>query len=82
MKYYLAIKKQDLFGLYQIVNSVIVLDEIQAYRMSIWNEIIEMLDLYSELFNIKIIIMSATLPDLTEFLDEDRKDKIAKLVKS
>ena len=75
-------QKQDLFGLYQIVNSVIVLDEIQAYRMSIWNEIIEMLDLYSELFNIKIIIMSATLPDLTEFLDEDRKDKIAKLVKN
>lgn len=75
-------QKQDLFGLYQLVNSVIVLDEIQAYRMSIWNEIIEMLDLYSELFNIKIIIMSATLPDLTVFLDGNRKGKIAKLIKN
>lgn len=73
--------KSDLFSLYQLCNSVIVLDEIQAYDYSLWQEIIEMLDCYSKLLNIKFIIMSATLPDLSIFLDENSKLKVSKLTK-
>lgn len=72
-------KRADIFGLYQLANSVIVLDEIQAYKSKIWIEIIEQLDLYSKLFNMKFIIMSATLPDLSTFLSENKR--ISKLVK-
>ena len=75
-------KRKNIFGLYQITNSVIVLDEIQAYREDLWNEIIEMLEIYAKFFNLKIIIMSATLPDLSALLDEDKKKNIGKLIKN
>lgn len=75
-------KRKNIFGLYQLTNSVIVLDEIQAYREDLWNEIIEMLEIYAKIFNLKIIIMSATLPDLSALLDEDKKKNIGKLIKN
>lgn len=56
--------QQNLFGFYQLINSVIVLDEIQSYKNSIWTEIIYFLKSLANLFNMKIIIMSATLPNL------------------
>nr|WP_277344570.1 CRISPR-associated helicase Cas3' [Megamonas funiformis] len=56
--------QQNLFGFYQLINSVIVLDEIQSYKNSIWTEIICFLKPLAKLFNMKIIIMSATLPNL------------------
>ena len=34
------IHRESAFGLCQYANSVIVLDEIQNYRIEIWNEII------------------------------------------
>lgn len=58
------------------------MDEIQAYREDLWNEIIEMLEIYAKIFNLKIIIMSATLPDLSALLDEDKKKNIGKLIKN
>lgn len=56
--------KESAFGFHQLMNSVIVLDEIQSYKNSLWGEIICFLKVFAELLNIKIIIMSATLPDL------------------
>lgn len=75
-------KRKNIFGLYQITNSVIVLDEIQAYREDLWNEIIKMLEIYAKIFNLKIIIMSATLPDLSALLNDDKKKRIGKLIKN
>ena len=56
--------KESGFAFYQLSNSVIVLDEIQSYKNTIWTEIITFLKVFSKLLNIKIIIMSATLPNL------------------
>lgn len=61
--------KDDSFSLLQLANSVIVLDEIQSYKNIIWGEIINFLKVYAEVLNIKIIIMSATLPNLDKLLD-------------
>ena len=61
--------KENNYNLYNYINSVVILDEIQAYSNSIWREMIEMLDKYSELLNIKFIIMSATLPRLDNLLN-------------
>ena len=57
-------RQSDVFAFYQLSNSVIVLDEIQSYKNKIWSEIICYLKELAKMFNIKIIIMSATLPDL------------------
>lgn len=57
-------KKEDTFSFHQLANSVIVLDEIQSYKNTIWTEIISFLKGFAKILNIKVIIMSATLPDL------------------
>lgn len=72
-------KKEDVFGFHQLCNSVIVMDEIQSYKNSLWGEIITFLNAYSQLFNIKIIIMSATLPNLDILISNS--DKSVKLIK-
>lgn len=61
-----GISKENIFPLYQLANSVIVLDEIQSYKNLIWGEIITFLTCYAKLLNIKFIIMSATLPNLDD----------------
>ncbi|KEI81383.1 CRISPR-associated helicase/endonuclease Cas3 [Clostridium botulinum] len=69
--YLFGTAKDDLFPLIQLANSVIVLDEIQSYKNNIWKEIIMFLNCYAEILNIKIIIMSATLPNLNKLIDYD-----------
>lgn len=56
--------KEDAFAFHQLANSVIILDEIQSYKNTIWTEIISFLKGFAKILNIKVIIMSATLPDL------------------
>ena len=63
--------KENNYNLYNYINSVVILDEIQAYSNSIWREMIEMFNKYSELLNIKFIIMSATLPRLDKLLNNN-----------
>lgn len=58
-----------------LCNSVIVLDEIQSYRNTLWKEIIHFLRCFAEVLNIRVIIMSATLPQLDELLEEDRAEQ-------
>ncbi len=63
--------KESGFAFYQLANSVIVLDEIQSYKNTIWTEIISFLKGFAKVLNIKVIIMSATLPNL-DILSEEQ----------
>ena len=74
-------KREDVFGFYQLANSIIVLDEIQSYRIDIWSEIIRFLKRFAEILNIKVVIMSATLPNL-EILDNGKKDDAIRLIQN
>ena len=80
-RYLFGVNKEDVFPVYQLANSVIILDEIQSYRNIIWGEIIEFLHSYSELLNIKIIIMSATLPNLEQLICYNNQ-KTVKLIEN
>lgn len=62
--YMFSEKREDVFAFHQLMDSVVVLDEIQSYRNTIWAEIIIFLKVCAEVLGIKIIIMSATLPSL------------------
>lgn len=67
--YLFGTSKDNVFPLYQMANSVIILDEIQSYKNKIWKEIIIFLNAYAKVLNIRIIIMSATLPALNKLLN-------------
>ena len=60
-------------------NSIIVLDEIQSYKNALWIPLINLLKEMAENLNIKIVIMSATLPKLDELL-EDKSFKVESLI--
>lgn len=57
-------QREALFGFHQLVGSVIVLDEIQSYKNAIWTEIMMSLQYFCRYLHCKVLIMSATLPDL------------------
>lgn len=71
-------EREAVFGFCQLAGSVVVLDEIQSYKNKIWAEIILFLKAYADMLNIKVIIMSATLPDL-EYLT-GKNHQVVKLV--
>ncbi|MBB6063337.1 CRISPR-associated endonuclease/helicase Cas3 [Thermosipho japonicus] len=63
--------KSDNFNFYQIANSVIILDEVQAYNPKFWNTLSNLFYYLSKYLNTTIIIMSATLPDFTKFIEKE-----------
>lgn len=64
--------KESTFAFHQLANSVIVLDEIQSYKNILWSEIITFLKRFSKIMNMKVIIMSATLPNLNYLTNSSR----------
>ena len=57
--------RESVLGFYQLSHSVVVLDEIQSYPPELWGELMLLLQCVTHLMGMKVIIMSATLPDLT-----------------
>lgn len=72
--------RESAFGFSQLQDSVIVLDEIQSYKNTIWSEIIFFLKTFAKVLNMKVIIMSATLPDLTYLIKDN--SGVVRLLKS
>ena len=56
--------KESNYLLHRMANSVVIIDELQSYNPSIWDRMLYLIGEYSRLFNIRFILMSATLPRL------------------
>lgn len=61
-------------------NAVIIIDEVQSYKIDSWEWFIFFLNEYAKIFNWKVLIMSATLPPLDDFLEEEEKKNICYLL--
>lgn len=57
-------EKETNYLLHRLANSVVVIDELQSYSPQHWDKIIYFIRQYAKAFNIKFILMSATLPKL------------------
>lgn len=57
-------EKEENYLLHRLANSVVVLDELQAYSPDVWDKVIYFIKNYAHFYNIKFIVMSATLPKL------------------
>ena len=66
-----GVTKEDNFPLWQLANSVIIIDEIQSYNINLWSYMIKFFSHYAKALNMKIVIMSATLPKLDELIKSD-----------
>lgn len=61
--------KEDNYLLQRMANSVVIIDEIQSYSPKIWDKIVYFVVNYAKYFNMKFIIMSATLPKIGDIID-------------
>lgn len=59
-------RKEDNYLLHRLANSVVIIDEVQSYNPKDWDKVIYFIDNYARQFNIRFILMSATLPKLGE----------------
>ncbi|WP_041138972.1 CRISPR-associated helicase/endonuclease Cas3 [Beduini massiliensis] len=59
-------RRENTYGFYKLINSVIVFDEIQTYKNSLWSYIMTFIQTFAEILNIKVIMMSATLPPMDQ----------------
>jgi len=57
-------RKESNYLLHRLANSVVIIDELQSYNPLIWDKMLYLIGEYSRLFNIRFILMSATLPRL------------------
>ncbi|BDD11923.1 hypothetical protein FUAX_43550 (plasmid) [Fulvitalea axinellae] len=57
-------RKETNYLLHKLANSVVVLDELQSYTPREWDKVIYWIERYAETFNIRFVLMSATLPKL------------------
>ena len=78
-----GISKDDNYIFHRLANSIVIIDEIQTYNPDLWSKIVYILDSFATKFNIKFIVMSATLPKIGKILaKEDINDKFVQLVKN
>lgn len=69
-------EKEANYMLHRLANSIVVIDELQSYNPSHWDKMMYLIRHFSKHFNIKLILMSATLPKLgdLEIIKEEAKD--------
>ncbi len=75
-----GVSKDDNYIFHRLANSIVIIDEIQTYSPDLWSSIVYLLDSFAEQFNIKFIVMSATLPKIGDILNEPNS-KFIPLVK-
>ncbi len=56
--------KEVNYLLHRLANSIVIVDELQAYPPKIWDKLIYFIQNYARYLNIRFILMSATLPKL------------------
>jgi len=56
--------KETNYLLHRLTNSIVIIDELQSYNPAQWDKIIYFIISYAKYFNIKFVLMSATLPEI------------------
>lgn len=57
-------KKETNYLLHRFSNSVVIIDELQSYSPKFWDHVNYFITHYAEAFNMRFILMSATLPEI------------------
>ena len=73
--------KDHNYLLQRMAHSVVVIDEVQSYSPAIWDKIVYFMSNYAEYFDMKFIVMSATLPKIGDLIEtKTLKNKFVYLV--
>lgn len=67
-------EKEGNYLLHRIANSIIIMDELQSYPPAMWDKMMFFISHYAAYFNIRFILMSATLPKIGNLLERNQGD--------
>lgn len=73
-------EKENNYILHRLCNSIVIIDELQSYTPKEWDKIIYFIENYAKYFNIKFILMSATLPKLDNLSIRVTKNNFINLI--
>lgn len=73
--------KSSIYLMHRLANSVVVIDEVQAYNPELWDKMAYLLKEYSEALNIRFIVMSATLPKIGDLAAAQFRNLIQDAIK-
>ena len=62
-------QKDAIYLMHRLANSVVIIDEVQAYNPLLWDKLAYLLRQYADALNIRFIVMSATLPKIGQLAD-------------
>lgn len=73
--------KEQNYILHRLANSVVVIDELQTYAPKHWDKVMYFIKNYAKYYNIRFIIMSATLPKIGSLeIEGIKNDEISYLL--
>lgn len=73
--------KDHNYLLQRMAHSVVVIDEVQSYSPAIWDKIVYFISNYAEYYDMRFVVMSATLPKIGDLIEtEDLKNEFVYLV--
>lgn len=58
-------RKETNYLLHRLANSIVIIDELQSYNPAIWDKMLYFISHYAEYFNMRFVLMSATLPKIS-----------------
>ena len=67
-------RKSPNYLMHRLANSIVIIDELQTYSPSEWDKVIYFINKYAKYFNIRFIIMSATLPKIDKLLSKEGQE--------
>lgn len=63
-----GITKEKNYSFYALANSLVIIDELQAYNPKIWDRLAYMMKYLSDILNVRFVVMSATLPKIDQLV--------------
>ncbi len=67
-------KKAVNYLMHRLANSIVIIDELQTYPPNEWDKVIYFIINYAKYFNVKFILMSATLPKIDKLITKSILD--------
>jgi len=59
-------RKEAAYGMHRLANSIVIIDELQSYSPSEWDKVLFFIANYAPVFNMRFVLMSATLPKISD----------------
>lgn len=72
--------KETNYLMHRLSNCVVIIDELQSYSPQIWDKMVYFISNYAHYFNMKFILMSATLPKIGDLAKVNSCDDFVYLV--